>query len=121
MLHRLALLAASVVASAILAVGLAILGSAVNAPRIETLAPAAAADQGPATVVDTVYVAPPAPNQAVEPEPTPIVVTRVVTAHGQGDDGDKSHDDHEGHDGDKGHDGDRGHDGDKGHDSGDDH
>ena len=94
MLTRVALLAASLTASAVLAVGLALFGLAPAAPApVAQLAadPAAATvpDQPPAPVtqIDTVYVVPPTPTPTAEPTPSPIIIQRVVSAGGEHDGG----------------------------------
>ncbi len=98
MLTRVALLAASLATSAVLALGLAIagVGSARPAATSPQVTPAAAsapdAPPQPVTQVDTVYVVPSAaagPNPTPAPTPSPIVVKRVVvTPAGGGEGGD---------------------------------
>ncbi len=90
MLTRVALLAASLTASAVLAVGLALFGLAPASPAAGPViidpAAATASDQPPLPVTqdDTVYVVP-APTP--DPTPAPIVIQRVVTTHGGDDEG----------------------------------
>ncbi len=82
MFNRLALFAASLVASGVIALGLALAGfSPVPAATVPVIEPAAATDVLPApiTQVDTVYVAP-------VPTPQQITIQQVVTTH-NGDDG----------------------------------
>ncbi len=90
MLTRVALFAASLVASAVLAVGLALFGLAPAGPTagpVVTMEPAAATDAAPAPVtqLDTTYVVP-APSP--DPTPSPIVIQRVITTGGEGEHGD---------------------------------
>ncbi|MFN8630895.1 MAG: hypothetical protein U0838_11425 [Chloroflexota bacterium] len=92
MFTRVALFAASLAASAALAVGLALFGLTPAAGPAEVAAPATslepaaatASDQAPApiTQMDTVYVVPPTAKPTPEPTPTPIIVNRVVTSGG---------------------------------------
>jgi hypothetical protein len=81
MSNRVALLAASLVASGVLAVGLAAAGifpvATPAAPAAEPVAATAAAP-APITQIDTVYVAP-------APTPAQITIQRIVTS-GHGDD-----------------------------------
>jgi hypothetical protein len=82
MFNRVALFAASLVASAVIALGLALAGfNPVPAAAVPTAQPVAATDQAPApiTQIDTVYVAP-------APTPQQITIQKVVTTH-HGDDG----------------------------------
>jgi hypothetical protein len=85
MFNRVALFAASLVASGVLAIGLALAGFNPVPAAAPTTQPAAATVQPPAPVtqVDTVYVAP-------APTPQQITVQQVVTAPGSGDDGNES-------------------------------
>ncbi len=92
---RVALLAASLAASAVLAVGLALFGLAPASPvsgPLATLDPAAATapdqPQAPVTQIDTVYVVPPTPTPTPAPTPSPIIIERVVTTGGGEHDGD---------------------------------
>ncbi len=89
MLTRVALLAASLAASAVLAIGLALFGLASSAPAGGLIAPidpaaATATDQAPQpiTQIDTVYVVPPTPTPTPQPTPSPIIIQRVVTTGG---------------------------------------
>ena len=89
MLTRVALFAASLAASAVLAVGLALFGLAPLAPTAGPGVPAepaaaSAPDQAPepVTQIDTVYVVPPTPAPTPEPTPSPIIIQRVVTTGG---------------------------------------
>jgi hypothetical protein len=92
MLTRVALLAASLAASAVLAVGLALFGLVPAWPGTSILPadPAAAVDASSAAVtqLDTVYVVPPTP--AADPTPPPIIVKRYVSPGGddEGESGD---------------------------------
>ena len=93
MLTRVALLAASLAASAVMAVGLALFGLAPALPLAwpaTTIDPAAAtaAATAPITQEDTVYVVPAA---TPDPTPPPIIIKRVVTVGG-GDDGEDGRD-----------------------------
>ena len=85
MLTRVALLAASLVASLVLAIGLAVIGIAPAAPASSTAAPVAAtgAPPDPITQIDTVYVAP----QATPPT---VIVQQVVNAPGSGGEGNEA-------------------------------
>ncbi len=96
MITRVALLAASLTASAVLAVGLALMGVGPAAPATGpvgsagTAAPAAATDApaAPITQIDTVYVVP-TPSPTPDPTPPTIVIKKVVTVGGDdGEDGD---------------------------------
>jgi hypothetical protein len=92
MLTRVALFAASLTASAVLAIGLALFGLAPVSPTagpVVTMVPAAATDAAPAPVtqIDTTYVVPPTATPTPEPTPAPIVITRVVTTGGGERDG----------------------------------
>jgi len=92
MVTRVALFAASLAASAVLAVGLALAGFAPTAPATPdaTATPAAApADPAPITQIDTVYVVPAPTPQATPPT---IVIQRVVITHGGDDGGDQGGD-----------------------------
>ena len=83
MRSRLALFAASLAASGVLAAGLAVVGlSSAPVPAADSTitAPATDAPPAPITQIDTVYVAPQA-------APAEVVVTKVVNAPGHGDDG----------------------------------
>jgi hypothetical protein len=89
MLTRVALFVASLTASAVLAVGLALFGLAPASPAagpVMTFDPAAAtaSDQPPVPVtqIDTVYVVPPTPTPIPDPTPSPIIIQRVVTTGG---------------------------------------
>jgi hypothetical protein len=85
MITRVALLAASLTASAVLAIGLALFGLAPAAvPATVDPAAATASDQAPAPVtqIDTVYVVPPTPTPSPDPTPSPIIIQRVVTTGG---------------------------------------
>jgi hypothetical protein len=99
MLTRLALLAASLAASAALAVGLAAFGlaPAPSVGSIDAVEPVAATPDTitpqPVIEEDTVYVVPPTPAPTAEPTPSPIIVTRVVTKHHGDDDGGEHGDD----------------------------
>jgi hypothetical protein len=85
MSSRVALFAASLVASAVLAVGLAITGFGPAAPAAIQAQPAAATSApAPITQIDTVYVAP-------APTPQQITIQKVVSAPG-GDDGSEGND-----------------------------
>ena len=86
MITRVALLAASLSASAVLAVGLALMGVGPTAPATVTappLEPVAATDGAPlpVTQIDTVYVVP-TPSSAPDPTPPTIVIKKYVTAGG---------------------------------------
>ena len=92
MITRVALLAASLTASAVLAIGLALVGLAPASPTagpVVTIDPAAATDQAPApiTQIDTVYVVPATPTPTPDPTPAPIVIQRFVTTHHGDDEG----------------------------------
>ena len=93
MVTRVALLAASLTASAVLAIGLALFGLAPSAPVAGPVsidpAAATASDQAPVPVtqIDTVYVVPPTPAPTPEPTPSPIIIKRVVTTGGGEDEG----------------------------------
>lgn len=96
MLTRVALLAASLAASAVLALGLAIAGvvfarPAATPPGVDTPAAASApaAPPQPVTQIDTVYVVPPAagPNPTPAPTPSPIIVKRVIVTPAGGVEG----------------------------------
>jgi hypothetical protein len=81
--NRLALFAASLAASGVLAAGLAFVGlspAPVPAADSTVTAPVTDAPPAPITQIDTVYVAPQA-------TPADIVVTKVVPATHHGDDG----------------------------------
>jgi hypothetical protein len=98
MLTRVALFAASLTASAVLAIGLALFGLAPASPTADpvvTMDAAAAADVAPAPVtqIDTVYVVPPTAKPTPEPTPSPIVIKRIVTTHSGDDDGGEHGDD----------------------------
>ena len=82
MLNRVALFAASLVASLVLAIGLALAGFAPAAPAAGVAVPAAATTDAPApiTQIDTVYVAPQA-------KPEQVTVQQVVTSHHGDDEG----------------------------------
>jgi hypothetical protein len=85
MIQRVAILAASLVAAAGLAVGLVFAGivpAAANVAAEPVSAPVLASTDAPQPVVqvDTVYVAPQA-------TPEDIVVIKTVSAHPKGDDG----------------------------------
>jgi len=86
MMTRVALFAASLAASAVLAIGLALFGLAPAFPAGGPADPAAAtaSDQlpVPVTQIDTVYVVPPTPAPTPEPTPSPIIIERVVTTGG---------------------------------------
>jgi hypothetical protein len=88
MVTRVALLAASLTASAVLAVGLVLFGLAPAASTAGTIsidpAAATATEQAPVPVtqIDTVYVVPPTPAPTPEPTPSPIIIQRVVTTGG---------------------------------------
>jgi len=87
MLTRVALLAASLTASAVLAVGLALFGLAPIPPAAGLPfdpAAATASDQPlvPVTQIDTVYVVPPTAPPTPDPTPSPIIIKRVVTTDG---------------------------------------
>jgi hypothetical protein len=84
MINRVALFAASLVASGVLAAGLALAGFNPVPAAAPTAQPAAATAAAPApiTQVDTVYVAP-------APTPQQITIQQVVTTH-SGDDGNES-------------------------------
>lgn len=91
MAHRLALVAASGVASLTLIAGLALIGFAPQAAPVDAGSVPAAADTAavpPASQfqVDVVYVAPPA-------KPQDITVTKVVKTSGGGDDEGEGRDD----------------------------
>jgi hypothetical protein len=96
MLTRVALFAASLTASAVLAIGLALFGLAPARPTAGpavTMDPAAATDaaSAPVTQIDTTYVVPPTATPTPDPTPAPIVITRVVTSgggEGEGEGGD---------------------------------
>lgn len=83
MVHRLALVAASGVASLTLAAGLVLIGFAPHAAPVDAgtapLADAALVPPAPRFQVDVVYVAPRA-------KPRDITVTKVVNTPGGGDD-----------------------------------
>jgi hypothetical protein len=85
MFNRVALFAASLVASGVLAAGLALAGfhpgPAAIVPSAQPAAATAAAP-APITQIDTVYVAP-------APTPQQITIQQVVTAQ-TGDDGDEA-------------------------------
>jgi len=91
MFNRVALLVASLAASLVLAVGLALAGfvpaspapSAATAATAAATDPATAAPPAPITQIDTVYVAPQA-------TPQQITIQKVVTTHHSGDDGNES-------------------------------
>ncbi len=89
MLTRVVLFAASLAASVVFAMGLAMLGLVPAGPAagsVVTMDPAAASHAAPpATQIDTTYVVP-APS--ADPTPSPIVIQRVVTADGEGEHGD---------------------------------
>lgn len=90
MLTRVALFAASLAASAVLAIGLALFGlgpASRTAGPIVTLDPAAATDAAPVPVtqIDTTYVVPPTAAPTADPTPAPIVITRVVSGGGEGE------------------------------------
>jgi hypothetical protein len=96
MFTRVALFAASLAASAVLAVGLALFGLAPAVPAGDpAVVPAAAtaSDQPtqPVTLIDTVYVVPATPTPTPEPTPTPIIVKRVVTTGGGEHEGGDDH------------------------------
>ena len=90
MVHRIALFAASLAASALLVVGLALAGLApapasvppVVAP-IQDVSASTGAPSGPVVQVDTVYVAPPV-------KPVDVTITKVAKAALHGDDGNES-------------------------------
>jgi len=89
MFTRVALFAASLAASAVLALGLALFGLAPATPAAGPVLPAdpaaaTASDQAPlpVTQIDTVYVVPPTPAPTPEPTPSPIIIQRVVTTGG---------------------------------------
>jgi hypothetical protein len=90
MVHRLALLVASLVASLTLAAGLVIAGFVPGAHPADAgqVAPAAAVDAAPTPriQVDTVYVAP-------QVAPQDVTVTKVVRSQGGDDDGEGGGDD----------------------------
>ena len=94
MFTRVALFAASLAASAVLAIGVALFGLAPVSPAAGPFVPAdpaAASDQAPVPVtqIDTVYVVPPTPAPTPEPTPSPIIIQRVVTTGaGEGEGGD---------------------------------
>jgi hypothetical protein len=85
MFTRVALLVASLAASAVLAIGLSLAGFAPAAPVTPAAQPATVAAVAPApiTQIDTVYVAPQA-------TPQQITVQKVVTTHHSGDDDNES-------------------------------
>lgn len=89
MLTRVALFAASLAASAVLAIGLAMFGLVPAGPTagpVVTMDPAAAPDAvHPVTQIDTTYVVP-APS--ADPTPSPIVIQRVIATGGEGEYGD---------------------------------
>ncbi len=85
MLTRVALFAASLAASAVLAIGLAMFGPAPAGPTagpVVTIDPAAASGGAPAPVtqIDTTYAVP-APS--ADPTPSPIVMQRVIATGGE--------------------------------------
>jgi hypothetical protein len=87
MITRVALFAASLTASAVLAIGLALFGLAPARPTagpVVTVQPAAATDAAPAPVtqIETTYVVPATPLPTPEPTPPPIVIKRVITTGG---------------------------------------
>jgi hypothetical protein len=89
MITRVALFAASLAASAVLAIGLALFGLAPAAPAAGPVLPVdpaagTASDQPvvPVTQIDTVYVVPPTPTPTPDPTPSPIIIQRVVTTGG---------------------------------------
>jgi hypothetical protein len=94
MITRVALLAASLTASAVLALGLALAGVGPSTPGADPFSTATTvvdsgattdAPPAPITQIDTVYVVPtPPPTPA--PTPPTIVIQKVVTVGG-GDDG----------------------------------
>jgi hypothetical protein len=86
MRNRLALFAASLAASGVLAAGLAFVGlspAPVPAADATITVPAADATPEPITQVDTIYVAPQA-------TPAEVVVTQVVPAKHHDDDGNEN-------------------------------
>jgi hypothetical protein len=94
MRNRLALFAASLAASGMLAAGIAFVGMSpapVPAADSTIVAPISDATPQPVTQVDTIYVAPQA-------TPAEVVVTEVAPAEHHGDDGDE-HEGGESHEG----------------------
>ncbi len=94
MLKRVALLVASLAASIVLAVGLALFGLVPLSPVAGPLAtvepavaPASDGPQQPVTQIDTVYVVPSTPTPSPDPTPSPIVIQRVITTGGGEHDG----------------------------------
>ena len=90
MRNRLALFAASLAASGVLAAGLAFVGMSpapVPAADSTITVPVTDAPPAPITQIDTVYVAPQA-------TPAEVVVTKVVPAKHHGDDGNEGAGDH---------------------------
>jgi hypothetical protein len=89
MLTRVALLAASLTASAVLVIGLALFGLVPPSPAIvpatgtdQSVAAVSQGEPQPVTQIDTVYVVPPTPTPTPEPTPSPIIIQRVVTTGG---------------------------------------
>ena len=86
MLTRVALLAASLTASAVLAIGLALFGLSPSGSAASpvTVNPVSATDAAPVPVtqIDTVYEVQTSPD----PTPAPIVIQRVVTTGGEHED-----------------------------------